>query len=104
MAAAHGEFELNAFLPLIADALLESLFLLCRAIFLFRTKCVESLEADRERCASLLESSYAFAMAYAPLLGYEAVARIIEKNRNDMQKIQDTLEEEKKSLASKEFL
>ncbi len=32
MAAAHGEFELNAFLPLIADRLLESLELLNRAV------------------------------------------------------------------------
>ncbi len=28
LAAAHGEFELNAFVPLIADSLLESLELL----------------------------------------------------------------------------
>ena len=32
MAAAHGEFELNAFEPLIADCLLESLQLLIRSV------------------------------------------------------------------------
>ncbi|MDR3288021.1 MAG: aspartate ammonia-lyase, partial [Peptococcaceae bacterium] len=70
MAAAHGEFELNAFLPLIADALLESLALLERAVALFRTKCVELLEPDAERCAALLAASFAFATAYIPHLGY----------------------------------
>ena len=40
MAAAHGEFELNAFFPLIADCLLESLELMTRAARLFREKCV----------------------------------------------------------------
>ena len=38
MAAGHGEFELNAFLPLIADALLESLQLLTGAVHTFREK------------------------------------------------------------------
>ena len=35
MAAAHGEFELNAFEPLIADCLLESLRLLIRSVRIF---------------------------------------------------------------------
>ena len=37
MAAAHGEFELNAFEPLIADCLLESLRLLIRSVRIFQT-------------------------------------------------------------------
>ena len=39
MAAAHGEFELNAFMPLIADSLLESLELMTSSVQLFREKC-----------------------------------------------------------------
>jgi aspartate ammonia-lyase len=91
MAAAHGEFELNAFLPLIADALLESLSLLSRAVPIFRERCVEALAPDRERCAALLGASYAFATAYAETLGYDAVSRIIAENGGDSQKIRDAL-------------
>lgn len=76
-AASRGEFELNAFLPLIADALLESLSLLERTVFLFRTKCVETLTANLERCKSNLEAAPYFAAAYAPLIGYDTVGRII---------------------------
>ena len=80
MAAAHGEFELNAFLPLIADSLLESLELAERAVTIFREKCVETIEPDVENRKKHLEQSYAFATAYTPKLGYETVAKIIKEN------------------------
>ncbi|MDR0868525.1 MAG: aspartate ammonia-lyase [Planctomycetota bacterium] len=82
-AAAHGEFELNAFLPLIADALLESLALLRRAVPLFRDRCVALLAADRDRCREWLENSFAFAAAFVPLLGYDRVAQIVKENPPD---------------------
>jgi aspartate ammonia-lyase len=96
-AAAHGEFELNAFTPLIADSLLESLSLLIRATQLFRTKCIETLEVNKERCLATLENSLAFAAEYVPQLGYERVAAIIEKiteeNNGEPQAVRKALEE-----------
>ena len=91
MAAAHGEFELNAFTPIIAESLLESLELLGRAVVIFRKSCVETLVPDPERCARLLEDSLAFATAYAARLGYDAVTRIIEENRGDPVKVRAAL-------------
>jgi aspartate ammonia-lyase len=81
LAASRGEFELNAFLPLIADAFLESLSLLRRACDLLREKCVLTLEADEARCAAHLDSSTAFAASYTAALGYDEVARIIALHR-----------------------
>jgi aspartate ammonia-lyase len=80
LAAAHGEFELNAFSPLIADSLLESLQLLNRAVFLFRTKCVETLVPDEENCRRHLEQSFAFAASYIVDLGYDTVSRVVREN------------------------
>jgi aspartate ammonia-lyase len=91
-AALHGEFELNAFLPLIADSLLESLSLLEKAVTLFRTKCVELIEADKEKCEELLNKSYAFATRYTQKLGYDMVSRIIEDSDGDTEKIKEALE------------
>lgn len=82
MAAAHGEFELNAFFPLIADSLLESLRLLTRAADALREKCVDLLDADAEACARHLENSFAFATAYAPRLGYDAVSRAVKEAKS----------------------
>jgi aspartate ammonia-lyase len=91
-AASRGDFELNAFLPLIADALLESLGLLCEAARLFRVKCVDGIAADRGRCAALLDASLGFAASYLPALGYEAVSAIVRDAGGDAAKARRALE------------
>lgn len=92
MACAHGEFELNAFMPLIADSILESLHLMNRAVYIFRTKCVDHIEADEERCLELLNKSFAFATEYTQSLGYETVSEVINKNQGNPEKIKKELE------------
>lgn len=93
MAAAHGEFELNAFLPLVADALLESLELLTGTVRLFREKCVKTLEAHEKRCRELLERSHAFATEYTKRLGYDNVAELVEKYGENSAQIKEKLKE-----------
>jgi len=92
MAASHGEFELNAFLPLIADSLLESLSLLTDTAMLFLTKCVELIAPNEERCKELLEASYAFAASYIPKLGYDRVSEVIRACGGDARRIRVALE------------
>jgi aspartate ammonia-lyase len=94
LAAAHGEFELNAFTPLIAESLLESLELLSRTVTLFRKSCLETLVPNPERCAKLLEDSLAFATEYTLKLGYDAVTRIIEENNGDPVKVRAALRQQ----------
>ena len=77
MAAAHGEFELNAFMPLIAECLLESLELMTGAVDIFREKCIVPMEADAEKCRINLEKSASFAASYVPVLGYDTVSEVI---------------------------
>ena len=74
LAAAGGQLELNAYLPLIADALLESLALLRDAVTRLRTQCIETLEADAAACARHLNASTASALLLVPELGYDAAA------------------------------
>jgi aspartate ammonia-lyase len=93
-AASRGEFELNAFSPLIAGSLLESLSLLCRALPIFRETCIEPLQANRERCAALLENSLAFAAAWVPRLGYDKVRALIAGEGGDPVKVRQALERE----------
>ena len=94
-AASHGEFELNAFLPLIADNLLRSLSLLTATVRIFRTKGVELLAPDADRCRELLDASYAFATAYTPVLGYDRVTAIIRECGKDTAEARRRMEEEK---------
>ena len=90
MAAAHGELELNAFLPLIADCLLESLTLETKAVNLFREKCIVPLKANERNCRRHLEESYAFATAYIPRLGYDRVSEIV--HNYDVREAKEQLE------------
>ena len=100
IAAAHGEFELNAFLPLIADSLLESLSLLEHGVRLFRTRCIDLLQANPAQCAFLLEQSCAFATGYITALGYDTVSAIIHQCNGDATLVRSKLEEAMKYRAT----
>ncbi len=77
-AAASGNLELNAFLPLIAHCLLESLDLLARSSDILRRLCVEGIEADEKRCRAHIDDSTATATALLTCLNYEAVCRLVK--------------------------
>ena len=76
----YGDETLNAFLPLIADCILENLNLLINGVKIFREKCVEILIADKEKCRDNLNKTYWFATEYVPTLGYNVVAETIKNN------------------------
>jgi aspartate ammonia-lyase len=78
MAAASGQLELNAFLPLVAFNLLNSLVMLKNAAYLLRTRCVEGIEADVERCRKWLEESLCLVTVLAPYLGYDGAAELMK--------------------------
>lgn len=73
--AMHGELELNAFMPLLADALLEMVALLERTDALFAETCIAGIQAYPERCRALMERSREIAAALIPKLGH---ARAVE--------------------------
>jgi len=76
LAAMSGQFELNAFLPLIADKLLESLFILKNAVRLFRMYAVESIVPDVQKCAEHVMQSTVLSTSLIPDIGYEKAAGI----------------------------
>lgn len=93
MASSRGEFELNAFLPVIADSLLENLELLIHATEQFRCKCIDLMKPNKERCRELLEQSYAFATAYTATMGYDKVNDIIGASEGDTKKAKEMLKQ-----------
>lgn len=75
-ACSGGNFELNPFLPAIADSLLSSLDLLERACRLFAEKCIAGIEAIPARCGAALHSSTAVLTALVERIGYERALAI----------------------------
>ena len=72
-------FELNVGMPLIATKMLESTHLLAASARNFADKCIKGIEADRDRCESLVEKSLAMCTPLAPVIGYDKAAAIAKK-------------------------
>jgi fumarate hydratase class II len=75
-ADAQGQFELNAFKPVIAYNVLQSINLLADACESFRTRCLAGIEPNRERIAELVDRSLMLVTALAPEIGYDKATEI----------------------------
>lgn len=93
-AAMLGQLELNAFAPLIADSLLDSFQILIKGIELFKTKCVEGIEIDEQRCLTNLEHSVALATALIYHIGYDQAADIAKKAQEECKTIKQVVVEQ----------
>ncbi|HOI55386.1 MAG TPA: aspartate ammonia-lyase [Phycisphaerae bacterium] len=89
MACSLGNLELNAFMPLVADALLTSLDLLTAACGILRRLCVAGIEADEDRCRRTVHGATASATALVAAVGYEAAQRIAAEARRSGQTVRD---------------
>ena len=74
-----GNFELNVMLPLMAYNLLQSIYLLSRAVTVFGEKCIKRISANIEKCTSNLEQSLALVTAFVPAIGYDKAAAIAKE-------------------------
>jgi fumarate hydratase, class II len=78
-AASQGILELNTYLPVMADALLESATLLGNVATVFAERCVAGIAVDEERTRSYAERTSALATALNPIIGYERAAAVVKK-------------------------
>jgi aspartate ammonia-lyase len=79
-AAASGQLELNAFLPMISHNLFQSLQLLRGASILLAEKCIHGIEANEDRCRELVENSFVMLTALSPYIGYEAASDLAQES------------------------
>jgi len=75
----QGHFELNVFVPMLARNLLESIELLASASRLFAEKCVDGIEANRERLEQYAELTLSAATALNPYIGYDRATEIVHE-------------------------
>ncbi|MGE0668230.1 MAG: class II fumarate hydratase [Sphingomonadales bacterium] len=76
MADAQGHFELNAFKPVIAYAVLQSIGLLADSCESFRIRCLDGIEPNRARIGELVDKSLMLVTALAPEIGYDKATEI----------------------------
>jgi fumarate hydratase class II len=75
-AGATGSFELNVAIPVMGNALLESIRLMSNSFRLLADKTVDGLEANLDRARALAESSPSIVTPLNKYIGYEAAAKI----------------------------
>jgi fumarate hydratase class II len=75
-AGASGSFELNVAIPVMGNALLESIRLLANSMRLLSDKTVAGLEVNEARARALAESSPSIVTPLNKYIGYEAAAKI----------------------------
>jgi len=75
-----GNFELNVMMPIMALRLLEAITFSANAINALVEKCVVGIEANEERCQEMIEKSLAMVTSLAPVIGYDAAAKIAKES------------------------
>ena len=94
MCAEGGQLQLNAFEPTIGYCILNAMRMLTAALDTLTHRCVEGIEADRERCEALVHGSIGIITALGPALGYEASSRIAKRALAENRSVADLVLEE----------
>lgn len=76
MAAEAGQLQLNAFEPIIAHALLQSLAWMTQGCRTLRVNCVDGITANHERLDGLVSTSVGVVTALTPNIGYSAASAL----------------------------
>ena len=94
IAAEAGQLELNVMMPVMAWNALHSSTILRNAMAVLRTRCVEGITVDAERCRELLDRSTAVATALSPYIGYAKTAEIAKASVQTGRSIRDLVLEQ----------
>ena len=79
VAASQGNFELNVYMPVMAEAFLESVNLLAESLTSLEKNCVRGIEVNEEKMTENAEKSLMVATALNTHIGYEKAAQIAKK-------------------------
>ncbi|GAA3925881.1 aspartate ammonia-lyase [Microbacterium soli] len=86
MAAEGGQLQLNAFEPVIAHSIFQSITWMRQAMWTLRVNCVDGITANRERLGAMVGASVGVVTALTPFIGYAASAALAKTalltNRN----------------------
>ncbi|MFH1075237.1 MAG: class II fumarate hydratase [Pseudomonadota bacterium] len=79
LAGASGNFELNAYKPVMIYNLLQSIRLIADASQSFNDRCLVSIKPNIEQIKRHLENSLMLVTAINPVVGYDNAAKIVQK-------------------------
>jgi len=74
-----GNFELNVMMPVMAYNILQSIELLANSAVNFSVRCVDGLQANKERLTELAEANISTVTALAPIIGYDKASMLAKE-------------------------
>jgi fumarate hydratase class II len=93
IAGQRGNFELNVMMPVLAQALLESITLLSNVARTFADRCVMGIEANEQRARELLEKNPSIATALNTYVGYDKATEVAKEAARSGRSVRDVVEE-----------
>lgn len=101
-AAEAGQLELNVMEPIIVYSMFESIHMMINGMNTLRTRCIDGITANEDRCRDLVYHSIGLVTALNPYLGYETSTRLAKKALETGKGVYELVLEE--NLMSKEEL
>ncbi|MFT5354557.1 MAG: fumarate hydratase class II [Polyangiales bacterium] len=92
-AGSQGNFELNVYKPVMANALLQSVRLLADSCASFDERCAAGLEPNRETIESKLHESLMLVTALNPYIGYDNAAKVAKHAYKKGSTLREAVEE-----------
>ncbi|HVN84959.1 MAG TPA: class II fumarate hydratase [Candidatus Binatia bacterium] len=95
VAGLNGNLDLNVMMPVIAHNLLESLELIGSAATVLTEKCVSGIVANVAQCRAYGEHTASLVTAVAPVIGYDAAAKVFKKALAENKSLRQVILEDK---------
>ncbi|MGH9443087.1 MAG: aspartate ammonia-lyase [Thermoanaerobaculia bacterium] len=95
LCVAAGQLDLNVMMPLLALNLTRGPQLLVNFLPIFRTRCVDGIRANAEKCLHYLEESPSVVTALTPKIGYDRAAEVFKTAVARNERVRKVLLEEK---------
>ena len=102
IAAEAGQLQLNVMEPVIAESILESVTWLKNAIDTLRTRCIEGITVNADRCRDMVRNSIGIVTALNPYIGYKNSTKVAKEALQSGRAVYDIVLEQ--GLMSKEKL
>jgi len=88
-----GQLEINVMMPLMAYTLLQSIEIMSNAIQTLATKCIQGIQADKDKCQQWMEASLALVTGLSPSMGFDLASQIGLQADEDKKTIEMVLSE-----------
>lgn len=101
-ASEAGQLQLNVMEPVITECLFESVTWLSNAMDTLRTRCIDGITVNRERCYEMVKNSIGIVTALNPYIGYKNSTKVAKEALDTNRSVYDIVLEQ--GLMTKERL